>query len=270
MSELTEQIKEKCSTIAENQKKVYDLGFKEGKASVKLIKFMVSNADRDYCAITGMTWREYVDSDVNNGDFKVENGVVYFVDEYTLDVGLDDEIIENGYYELNAAPDPFTLRYGEKTYTLYRQMNEVGVYDVPTFVNSSHNTLGLYLDDEGCLRTPTGEWVYYVEYGDSMDYISEWTKINTDSYSFSSYDYFIAERDCDCEFSVLGYTTLYCPLGMTWQDFVNSKFNDSVSIIDDEIVQDYEFWSGALTLNGVKVLPSDVIVNGATYEGTEE
>lgn len=245
----------------------YEQGFEDGKASVKHIKFWVE--DEEFCALSGMTWRDFVDSDLFPDIFSIIDGKVYVWDSKYIDVGLDEVIVNRGYYYTLYPPRPFTLSYGGKAYTLYRDMNDGDFYDVWEFVNSSHNTLGLYVDDDGCLRTPTGEFVYYETIGDSRNYISNDTKINTESYSFSEYDYFIAERDCDCKFFVLGYATLYYPSGMTWQEYVDSRFNDTISIYNDEIVHDYELWNDALMLNGVKVLPTDVIVNGATYWGNE-
>ena len=42
MSTLRDQIKAKCTTIAQNTKKIYDKGFADGKASVKHITFSIS------------------------------------------------------------------------------------------------------------------------------------------------------------------------------------------------------------------------------------
>lgn len=266
MSELTEQIKAKCATIAENQKKVYDLGFKEGKASVKHIYFSILYKDGYFCAFLGMTWREYVTSSLNRGEFSIKGNVVFYNDEL-LDTEIDDEIVEDGIY---IPLYSFTVYDGRNTYTLYKG-EEWGILD---FINSNQNTIGLYIDEVGEVRTPEGKYLYLATYGDAGYPIVD------NSYGWFNSSYhdefvyggeFITERKANCYFviSLDWERDCYCHLGMTWEEYADSAFSDAIKAEGGEVYHEYGYFSG-LTLNGVKVLPTDVIVNGATYVGVME
>lgn len=277
MSTLTDQIKAKCATIAENQKKVYDKGFEDGKASVKHIQFFIYH-EWDYidcCAFAGMTWREWVNKRFDPS-FSIEGGKVKYNDGYQLytvaDVSPDDVIVVHGYYETLPPPEEWSLYYNGKTVTLYREP-ETGVRN---FVDGEHNTLGFTIDDDGYLRTPTGEFVYRWQQGDEKYYIEPYaTPMNTDSYDeFYYYTEFVAEPwtdgrvsihiadyDWDLEFRFIQ--------GMTWQELAASNFSDSLYASESTVTHGYGYFD-ALYLDGVKVKGTDIVRDDVSYEGRSE
>lgn len=175
MSTLTDQIKAKCTTIAQNTKKIYDKGFAEGRASVKHITFSVEG--QGYCALSGMTLREWASSDMSYGEFRLEGDALYHYNNLVA-CNVDDEIIDQNYYwEVYT----FYLFYNSQNYSLYH-------YDSMSWygwVDSEYNTIGLYFDDDGYLRTPTGEYIYiddaYTDWIVDRDSYIEWNNYKADS-----------------------------------------------------------------------------------------
>lgn len=277
MSALTEQITATCESIAENQKKVYDLGFKEGKASVKHIWFSVYHAweYHDFCAFEGMTWREWVEQKFSYG-FIIDGNKVKYNDGWqtysVAGVSADDIIVANGYYETMPPPEEWWLIYNGETLSLFRNPE----YGAENFVKSEYNTIGATIDDNGYLRMPTGEFVYRSTMGDEKRYVEGgYSAISV--HSADEFYYctdFIAEQWADGHFDIYivqhGYSLAFKFVsGMTWQEFAVSNFSDAINIYVDAVGHTYGAYD-ALYLNGVKVKPTDVIVSGVEYEGRSE
>lgn len=243
----------------------YEQGFADGRASVKHISFAVY-VEWDYidcCAFEGMTWREMVERKINPS-FSISGNKVKYNGDYTIiDVTPDDIIVDNALYEVLPPPEYWRLYFEYDWEPLYRTP-EAGI---EPFVNSEYNTLGLYIDDDGYLRTPKDEYVYCGLLGDEDWFIDPdcgATNVNND-YGFYSCNDFIAEaRKADCYADIDGYHSIQFASGMTWRELVDSKFADAISIYENEIYHDYGNWRG-LILNGEDVKPDDVIVDGATY-----
>lgn len=157
MDSLKEQIAEACERIAENQRRVYDKGVKDGKASVRLSVFYCSDfwdGGEPYVFRHGMTWREFVDSKCNfNGSFNIENEHPHFNGGLILDVKTDDVIVDDGMYF--AASGRAALLYNGT------EIQIQFVYDTlwGDWLESELNDIGLYADDEGYVRMPTGEYI---------------------------------------------------------------------------------------------------------------
>lgn len=245
MSVLTDQIKAKCATIAENQKKVYDLGFEKGKASVKHITFCVNG--ESFCAVSGMTWREYVASGMG-WNFTIKNDQIYFWGN-PLGYSADDEIVDEGYYETLAM---FSFSYNSQSYDLYCYEEQPWEY----WVDSEFNTIGLYFDNNNYLRTPTGEYVFANTGDDSYTLqVDKWSGIEWSEYK--------AKAVSMCN---IVYETIAFDAGMTWEDYVNSSYNAGV-YIDGDFVHHYAGDTDkAYYYNGVQVKPTDLMIDGATYE----
>lgn len=274
MNSLKEQIAEACEKIAENQRKVYDKGVKDGKASVKHIQFSVYHEWDyiDYCAFEGMTWREWVNAKFAPG-FTIDGDKVKYNDGYQLytvaDVDADDLIVSGGMYETLPPPEEWYLWYNNKNVTLYREP-ETGVRN---FVDGEHNTLGFTIDGDGYLRTPTGEFVYRWQQGDDKYYIyADEIPINVDSYdNFYYYTEFVAERWADNIVSIelfsYGWNLEFKFVqGMTWQELAASNFSDSLYASEDAVTHGYGYFD-ALYLDGVKVKGTDVVRSDVSYVG---
>jgi hypothetical protein len=240
MSELTEQIKAKCATIAENQKKVYDLGFEKGKASVELIAFYVT--EFTFVALKGMTWGELVASDVYQGRFNINNGKIYFESGF-LGYSVDHEIVEKGYYEPLASA---TLLYNSQYLSLSFRYGSVW----GEWVGSDFNTLGLYFDDNDLLRTPTGEIVFD----------EEGKSVSSSLYMYENYDY----EAKNIGSAITPFEAITFDNGMTWGEYVDSSYNTG-TYVDGDFVRHYA-GDGAFYYNGVPVKPTDLIIDGAEYQ----
>lgn len=241
MSTLTEQIKAKCLTIAENQKKVYELGYEKGKASVKLIAFYVT--EYTFVALKGMTWSELVASDVYEGRFNISNGEICF-ESGSLGYSVDDEIVEKGCYEPVAIA---TLLYNSQHLGLkFRYGTAWGEW-----VGSDFNTLGLYFDND-VLRTPTGEIVFN----------EEGNAVSSSSFMYENYGYEAKNLGS----AITPFEAITFDNGMTWEDYVNSSYNVGC-YIDGDFVR---HWGGdsdkAFYYNGIQVKPTDELIDGATYD----
>lgn len=277
MSALTEQITATCESIAENQKKVYDLGFKEGKASVKHIRFSLYHEWEhiDFCAFEGMTWRELVEQKFSYS-FIIDGNKVKYGDGWltpiVAGVSADDIIVANGYYETMPPPETWYLIYNGENLSLFRNPE----YGAENFVKSEYNTIGATIDDSGYLRMPTGEFVYRSTMGDEKRYVEGGypaISVNSAGEFYYCTD-FIAEQWADGRFEIdivqYGYSVAFKFVsGMTWQEFAVSNFSNSIYINGDTVGHSYGAYD-ALYLDGVKVKPTDVIVSGVEYEGRSE
>lgn len=277
MSQVTEQITATCESIAENQKKVYDLGFKEGKASVKHIWFSLYHEWEyfEFCAFEGMTWRELVEQKFSYS-FIIDGNKVKFDDgwqKYTVaGVSADDIIVANGFYKTMPPPEEWWLHYNDEIISLFRNPEE----GVEVFVNSEYNTIGATIDDNGYLRMPTGEFVYRSIMGDEKRYVEgEYPAISELSGGeFYYHNDFIIERWADGYLNInivqYGYPIAFRFVsGMTWREFAVSNFSDGIAIYGDTVGHSWGAYD-ALYLDGVKVKPDDVLVDGVTYEGRSE
>lgn len=245
----------------------YNEGYTEGKASVKHIQFCLYH-DWDYidcCAFEGMTWREWVERKFN-ASFIVEGNKVKYDNGYQLytvaEVSPDDVIVNQGHYETLPPPENWYLRYNGNDLTLYRYPEHY----VESFLESEYNTIGLYMDDDGYVRMPTGEYVYFIYSGDEKQCVEgAMDPLGVDSYSdFYWYYEFIAAQYAGCRADIDGKTFKFVE-GMTWQEFANSVFSDAIWTYGDEIEHAYGNWN-AMYLDDVKVKPTDVLVDGAYYE----
>ena len=274
MNALKEQIAEACERIAENQRKVYDKGFEDGKASVNHIQFYIYH-EWEYincCAFAGMTWREWVNKRFDPS-FSIEGGEVKYNDGYQLytvaDVSPDDVIVAYGYYETLPPPEEWNLWYNNKNVTLYREP-ETGVRN---FVDGEHNTLGFTIDGDGYLRTPTGEFVYRWQQGDEKYFIDPYAApMNVDSYdNFYYYTEFVAERWAGdlVTINLVSYGWNWefkFVQGMTWQELAVSNFSDSLYASESTVAHGYGYFD-ELYLDGVKVKGTDVVRSDVIYEG---
>ena len=167
MSTLTDQIKAKCATIAENQRLIYEKGkseggggsyeqgFADGKASVEAISFYVDY--RRFVALKGMTWREYAGSIYDaTEEFTIDlfngNDVINFCGTAYVDASPDDEIVPNGDYRL--LEDLYVID-GDNTLRAMRNYYE----SAESFINSERNTIGLWIDSSGYIRTATNRYL---------------------------------------------------------------------------------------------------------------
>lgn len=265
MNALKEQIAKACERIAENQRKVYDKGVEDGKASVKHIKFTIETGWEYFqgCAFKGMTWREYVDSNFNSaGELYIENNSVFIWSD-KIDAKPDDVIVPDGYYVTLPPPEDWKLIYNRR-YQLQRTPGASAL----DFVNSEYNTLELFIDSEGYLRTPTGEYVYPATNGDEDYYVNpEYDATWQEGESFEYNDNFIAEEKFADSYVTIEGVDYRISHGMTWQEFIDSNFSDAMKYDLDsgEIYHAYGSWSGVY-LDGEKVKITDELVSDAYYD----
>jgi hypothetical protein len=222
----------------------YDAGFEEGKASGKLIKFYVGGYT--WVALLGMTWREYVECNIDER-FYINNEIIHYESE-SLGYSADDKIVENGIYE---SIYTFMLKYNSDIFNL----NHYSLQSWTSWVESDFNTIGLYFNDEGILKTPTGETVFTsydlagFRFPISISMDIEWKEYEALSLGY-----------CD-----LSFETTYFDLGMTWEEYANSIYNNGV-YIDGEAVNHYADGGGKYYYNGVQVKPTDKMIEGAYYQ----
>ena len=250
MSELTEQIRVTCESIAENQKKVYDLGFKEGKASVKIITFyIVTDWEEEFNALSNMTWRQFAGSVFDKwGSISIRDNKVWY-NSSRIDADPDDVIVELGYYRTITV---IYLAYNSNTYELscyyYQNWSE--------WVESEFNTIGLYFGDDDLLKTPTGETVVADSGGDYLQEIHRWDIIEWGAYKA------LKIGECDIHFE----TALF-EVGMTWYDYIDSSYNTGVYLDEMDVIHHFGGNDNETYYhNGVQVNPSDLMIDGATYE----
>ena len=172
MSEFTEQITEACGKIAENQRKLYDKGYADGRASVKHICFYVYHYNEliaELCAFEGMTWRDWIASDMNPGNFVIRDELIRNGDYY-VDAKPDDVIVEKGIYNVSlydlSDPDIATINFCEG----------VALITIPAgmtwaeFIGSEYDeTGGLFYIEDGIVKNWYGTGaVLYSDTGEEV------------------------------------------------------------------------------------------------------
>ena len=177
----------RTAEYADKVDEVYEKGFADGKASVTI------NFYADYSifvAIYGMTWREYINSPFNDeyGSFSIEGDrIIYCNGVGYIDASPDDKIVPDGYYTIF---EDFYVRDGDNLYCLKR----VDGSGVATFVSSEYNTIGLWIDSDGYLRTATNRYVYAAIIDGNGNFIPDpyGGRIRDGEYYFMTYEHFIA------------------------------------------------------------------------------
>lgn len=258
MSTLTDQIKAKCTTIAQNTKKIFDKGYAEGRASVKHITFSIylpsrydpNNEISYFCAFADMTWREYVASDMSNGMFVIKDEKALYKpskwSEYYLGCDADDEIIDKMEYNalyniISHTKEPFYV------FSSYSMGENLSLYNQDRY----------YIDDRGFIRATDGRLLLAAE-----GFGGYWIVKATEHPDMEMYSYNLTP-DTDLIIFHLGYHDTAVKRGFTWAEFCGSDYanyhyyvsGDTITTEGGEIVQ----------LNGVNVKPSDVIIENADY-----
>lgn len=249
MSTLTDQIKAKCATIAQTTKKIYDKGFADGKASVKHVTFYMESQWETYsrCAMSDMTWREYVDSDMNNGEFSIKDRKVYYSDDQWVSTYEDDVIIDNAYYFL----------LNDILYTndeLYCSMNLSLEENI-----RQYNSDKYFIDDNNYIVSTDGRVLMWAElsYG--------WRVANSSHYVDTSFISYTLSDDKieDLIFYHLYDSVYVAKRGMTWGEYCSSSYSNSWYHLDgDRITSD---WGEYLYYNDELVKPTDIIIDGGRY-----
>lgn len=176
MSTITEQIRTACSTLADNQSKIYKKGFEEGKASVKHIVFYIipKYTDNEYvvfCTIEGMTWRDVVSEGYHTEIQLNDNDEVMFGGLY-VDAKPDDIIVSKGVYKTSHRSyntDTEGMVHVDIHYDLF-------FVDVPQgttweeFIGSDYDiTGGLFYIENGMVKNGmNGGAVYYDATGENV------------------------------------------------------------------------------------------------------
>ena len=249
---LTDQIKAKCATVAQNLKRIYDKGFADGRASVKHISFTVyvDWENLSFCAFEGMTWREYVASNMGNGNFVIKNDKAYYKSwqDKWLGCAADDKIVDLGYY----IPIENILEfYGHEFYA------ENGS-QVKAAVESEYNRSNYYIDSNGYARTTDGRWLMHAE-----SYYGWCATKGTDNIDNGYYSYNLS-ADTDLIIYVMYGSYYLAKKGSTWAEYCDSIYSyNSFHVNGDKITTSAE---EVMTLNGVSVKPTDAIIEGANYE----
>lgn len=252
MSTLTDQIKAKCTTIAQNTKKIYDKGFSDGKASVKHITFSIS-LEWDsvlFCAVSGMTWRTFLESPLSENDnysFYIEGDLIYF-DWKVINARLDDEIIDNGYYSCY-----YTIGSGTEKFFIGSYSSFAESY------NSDLNRGRFYIDNNDYVRTTSGKMLLYSE----GTYTPYPVQSHLSYYSECSWWW---TPDSDVIVFTISRNSCATKRGYTWREYCNNlDYSNRWYVVDGDIITQ-EWEGGTMQLNGVNVKPSDVIIEGANYE----
>ena len=252
MNTLTDQIKAKCTTIAQNTKKIFDKGYAAGRASVKHITFSISSEWDSvlFCAVSGMTWRTFLESPLSENDnysFYIEGDLIYF-DWKIINARLDDEIIDNGYYVCYYTIGSGTEKFFIDSYSSFAES-----------YNSDFNRGRFYIDNNDYVRTTSGKMLLYSEgtytpypVQSHLSYYSEcswWWTPDSDVIVFT-----ISEKSCATK------------RGYTWREYCNNlDYSNRWYVVDGDIITQ-EWEGGTMQLNGVNVKPDDVIIEGANYE----
>lgn len=249
MSTLTDQIKAKCTTIAQNLKKVYDKGFADGKASVKHITFTIlSEGEAEYptfCAFAGMTWREYVTTDMCTRAFNIINDKICYYGDW-LGCNADDEIVDEGFYT------PFkNILYGTDEFYISRSDNFEDMVE-------KYNKDKYYVDDLGYIRAKDGRMLTWAEG------VGACQGVLTDNYYDEMLSYWLSPDTDVIIFTLDYYSDAVAKRGCTWAEYCeNIAYSNGTFYVNGDSVTNQ--WGEIIQLDGVNVLPSDVIVEGATY-----
>ena len=246
MSTLTDQIKSKCATIAQNLKKIYDKGFADGKASVKHITFTIENEWEmlNFCAFDNMTWREFVASDMNDGYFSIANDKIYHWGEW-LGFYADDKIVDKGIYY------PLTdILYGDNEFLVANGLNFGKCVE-------DYNKDNYIVDDGKYIKTLDGRMLVCGEF------INDVWPVEATSYPDTSFLSYYLTPDSDLILFFNDSNVRVTKRGNTWRDHANSIYSQYSYTIDGDRVIDA--WGCIIQLDGKNVNPSDVIVEGENY-----
>ena len=253
MSLVTDEIRATCSEVADNQKKIYDLGYKQGRASVKHITFSIS-LEWDtvfFCAVSGMTWRTFLESPLSENDyysFYIEDDLIYF-DWKVINARLDDEIIDNGYYFCY-----YTIGSGTEMFYIDSYSSFAESY------NSDLNRGRFYIDNNDYVRTTSGKMLLYSE-GVNTPYPVE---SHLSYYSECSW-WWTPDTDV-IVFTVSSSYTCTAKRGYTWREFCNNAdYSNCWYVVNGDIIT-HEWEGVTMQLDGVNVKPDDVIIEGTNYE----
>lgn len=252
MSVSMDEIRAACTEIADNQKKIYALGYADGKASVKHITFIVQYESwGEYCAFEGMTWRDFVNSDMSSELFAIKNEKVFYVpypgDEYWLGCEADDEIVDKGMYLPLA-----NILWGDDEFFAHDGFNLGLCVEI-------YNEGKYYVDDNGNIRATDGRmliagegWgeMFTVKAGDYVD------MSGAISYRLSS--------DSDVIVFNIDGKECVAKRGYTWEEYANSDYSQYSYTVEGDVV--LGSFGGCIQLSGVNVNPTDVIIEGANYE----
>ena len=252
MSALIEEIRAKFAVIAQNFRLIYDKGYADGKKSAKHITFTIYTDYGEYfCAIAGMTWREWIDAGLDYGLCSINGEDIYYNNGVVRYVTPDSVIVEDGIYEVLMV---FNFIQDGQTHRLFYSPTNY-VWD---WVASDLNTLGFRFDDNGELVTATGEAIYeMMSWGEPIRITEEayfqgndWVVLNLGTCSISDFD------------------TLKFEKGMTWADYHGSTYWSGSTYItsDDDTIVHYYNETKRLYYNGVKVKATDEMIDGAQYE----
>ena len=248
MNALTDEIRAACTEIAANQKGIYQLGYEDGKKSVKHITFTVlSEGEAEYptfCAYAGMTWREYVTTDMCTEAFSIINDKIYYYDDW-LGCSADEMIVDEGLYtpirDILYGADEFYVSVGGT----FGDMVE------------EYNKDKYYVDDFDYIRDKDGRMLIWSEgVGTCHGALSHY-------YYDEMLSYYLSPDTDVITFTLEYYSNTVAKRGSTWAEWCDSLYSNGSYYVNGDSVMG---WQGELIqLDGVNVKPTDVITEGAAY-----